>query len=103
MTIDLDDIKTTDPQLVMAYKAFTTRIQADESFAFWFDKGNNEGRYHQYIKKGSPKQINIDDAMVKKFDKLAATGSYSGMSKLFTEAREQVKGMLQPRTARSVA
>jgi hypothetical protein len=31
--------------LVVAFQDFTTRVHASENFYFWFDKGNEEGRY----------------------------------------------------------
>ena len=43
--MDVDDITTKDPALVVAFQKFTTRVYAGENFSFWFDKGNNEGKY----------------------------------------------------------
>jgi hypothetical protein len=93
----LEDIKNTDAALVAAYQKYTTRTHQSESFSFWFDKGNNEAKYLKYIKKGSPKEINIPDAQVKLFDALAAQHKWNDMNHLMEEARTEVHGMLQPR------
>jgi hypothetical protein len=95
--MNLDDIKTAEAALVAAYQKFTTPTHQAESFSFWFDKGNNEAKYAKYIKKGSPKEINIESALVKKFDALAAAHNFAGMNALFEETKGEVHGMLQPR------
>jgi len=94
----VDDIKSTDAALVAAFAKFTTRIHAGENFSFWFDKGNNEGKYAKYIKHGAPKELTLDNsALVKQFNDLAATGHYNDMNHQFELAREEVRKMLQGR------
>lgn len=93
----LSEINNTDAKLVVAYQKFTTRTHQTESFAFWFDKGNNEAKYDKYIKPNAAKEINIADDLRGQFHPLAQAGNYAGMNALFVEARAEVLGMLEPR------
>jgi hypothetical protein len=96
--MDLDDITTSDPALVAAFGKFTTRVHASENFSFWFDKGNNEGKYAKYIKHGAPKELTLDNsALVKEFNTLAAAGKYNDMNPQFVKARAEVQNMLAGR------
>ena len=91
----LDDIKSTDTALVAAFQKFTTRVHAGENFSFWFDKGNNEGKYAKYIKHGAPKELTLDNSeLVKQFNALAAANKYHEMDPLFVKARLEVHNML---------
>jgi len=93
--MNLDDIKSTDTALVAAFQKFTTRVQASENFYFWFDKGNNEGKYAKYIKHGAPRELTLDNSdLMKSFNALAAQGKYHEMDPLFVRARAEVHGML---------
>jgi len=93
----IDDITTKDPQLVVAYQKFCTRVHMGESFSFWFDKGNNEGKYQKYIKQGAAKELNLDHQLMQKFHALAQAGNYDGMTAHFSTAKAEVEGMLNPR------
>ena len=61
-TLNIDDITISNPPLVAAFQKYTTRVHASENFSFWFDKGNNEGKYAKYIKHGAPKELTLDNS-----------------------------------------
>ena len=96
--MNIDDITISNPPLVAAFQKYTVRVHASENFSFWFDKGNNEGKYAKYIKHGAPKELTLDNyGLVKEFNTLAAQGKYSDMGPQFIRARAEVKGMLDGR------
>jgi hypothetical protein len=83
-----------DPELRILAQKYLTDNEQGESYSFLADQASNEQLYKQYVRAGSPQQVNISTALRVPMDAQARLSQWGAMDVNMEAARVEIRNLI---------